>query len=82
MSYRDSSQGIINVSKEEIEYAKENNKTIFLGVETKSNEGDHVSFQEEGKKIMMEEIEKLKKEIPNYFGISIHQIKTWYDLID
>ena len=80
MSYRDSSEDIYSVSKDEIDYATKNNKTIFLGVETKSNEGDKVSFQEEGKKIMEEEISKVRKLIPNNFGISIHQIETWYIL--
>ena len=56
------------------------NKIINLGVATKSNEGDNVSFQEEGKEVMKQEIEKLRKIIPNNFGIAIHHIKSWFDL--
>ena len=80
MSYRDTFEKIYEVSKEEIEYAIKTNKIINLGVATKSNEGDNVSFQEEGKEVMKQEIEKLRKIIPNNFGIAIHHIKSWFDL--
>lgn len=80
MSYRDSAEKIYDVSKDEIEYAKKTNKILFLGVETTSNEGNNVSFQEEGKKYMDQEINKLIKMIPNSYGISVHQIKSWYVL--
>ena len=82
MSYRDSHEDIYSVSKNEIEYAKSKNKTLFLGVETKSDEGDMVSFQEEGKLYMYKEIDKLRKLLPENFGVSIHQIKNWYNLKD
>lgn len=80
MSYRDSAEKIYDVSKDEIEYAKKVNKQIFLGVETYSKEGDNVSFMEEGKIFMKNEIQKLRKMIPSNFGITIHQIKTWKEL--
>lgn len=80
MSYRDTSEAIYDVSVDEIEYAKSVNKVLFLGVETKSNEGDNVSFQEEGAQYMYEEILKVRKMVPSTFGISIHHIKTWHDL--
>ena len=51
MSYRDTAQEIYDVSKDEIEYAISTNKTLTLGVETKSTEGDKVSFMEEGNKL-------------------------------
>lgn len=82
MSYRDSANAILDIAKEEISYAKAQNKQLVLCVETHSTEGDKVSFQEEGKMFMMEEINKLKKEIPNNFGIAIHHIKTWQELKD
>ena len=81
MSYRDTAEAIFNVSKDEIEYAKLVGKILNLGVETKSSEGDNVSFQEEGKSVMYSEIEKLRNKIPSNFGVSIHQIATWKDLI-
>lgn len=82
MSYRDSSNSIYDVSKDEIEYASINNKVLILGIETKSNEGDKVSFQEEGKDYMYLQIKELRKKIPSNFGVSIHQIKTWKELKD
>ena len=80
MSYRDTYNAILDVAEEEISYAKNANKQLVLCVETYSTEGDKVSFYEEGKQVLIEEIKKLKAEIPNNFGIAIHQIKTWYEL--
>lgn len=80
MSYRDSAEKIFDVSKEELAYAKSSGKTIFLGVETSSSEGDNVSFMEEGKKVMYQQINKLASLINQDFGISIHQIYKWKHL--
>lgn len=80
MSYRDDASAIYDLAKEEIEYASSVNKIVILGVETKSNEGDNVSFQEEGKEYMYAQLEILKDKLPFNYGISIHQIKSWYDL--
>ena len=80
MSYRDTANDIYDTAKEEVAFATAKNKSIFLGVETYSEEGDFVSFQEEGKNYMNTELEKLRTLIPDNFGIAIHQIKTWYDL--
>ena len=82
MSYRDTAEAIFKISKDEIEYAKSVGKTINLGVETKSSEGDNVSFNEEGKQVMYAEINKLRELIPNNFGVSIHQIENWKNLKD
>lgn len=80
MSYRDTADEIFNISKEELEYSSKINKPIFLCVETKSDEGDNVSFMEESKTEMVSELNKLKSLISENVGISIHQIKTWKDL--
>ncbi len=80
MSYRDTADAIYDTAKEEVAFAAAKNKTIFLGVETYSEEGDYVSFQEEGKNYMNTELDKLRAKMPDNFGIAIHQIKTWYDL--
>ncbi|MBQ7307489.1 MAG: hypothetical protein IJW82_03075 [Clostridia bacterium] len=82
MSYRDTFEEIYSIAEEEIEYAKKINKTLNLGVETRSTEGDKVSFMEEGKKEMYNQILKLRQKLPNNFIVSIHQIKTWYELKD
>lgn len=80
MSYRDSAEKIYDVAKEEIEYAKVNNKILNLSVETSQNEDDIVTFYEEGKDYMMNELSKLRDMIPKSFGIAIHHIKTFYEL--
>ena len=80
MSYRDTAEKMYDVSQDEITYAQENNKIIFLGAETCSEEGDQVSYLEEGKTYMNEQLTALRKKLPDTFGIAIHQIKTWQDL--
>lgn len=80
MSYRDSANKIYDVAKEEIEYAKVNNKTLNLSVETSQNKDDIVTFYEEGKDYMMNELSKLRDMIPKNFGIAIHHIKSFYEL--
>ena len=82
MSYCDTAQKMQDVSKEEIEYATAHNKILFLGAETYSEEGDQVSYYEEGKAYMQEQLAELRKALPDNFGIAIHQIKTWKDLQD
>ena len=82
MSYRDSAEAIYNCAKDEIEFAKSIKKTLILGVETHSTEGDKVSFMEEGKSYMLQEISKLEKMLPDNFGISIHNAETWKNLKD
>ena len=87
MSYRDTAEKILDVSKEEIAYAKKYGHKIILGVETKSSEGDQVSFMEEGKAVMVEEMakvhESLKASFPDgNFGMAVHQASVWYTLKD
>ena len=80
MSYRDSYSAIYDSAKDEIEYALSIGRTLNLGVETGKNEDDFVTFYEEGKKYMYGELEKLKKLLPDGFGISVHHIKSWREL--
>lgn len=80
MSYRDTLEDILNISKEEISYAKQHSKQLFLCVETYSTEGDNVSYMEEGNQKMLEDINNLKNQIPDNFGIAIHHIKRWKEL--
>lgn len=80
MSYRDTAEKIYNVGKDEIEYAESVGKDLFLCVETHSSEGDQVSFEEEGKLVMNQEIQKLRNIIGLNHGIAVHHIKTWQEL--
>jgi hypothetical protein len=54
-----------------------------LGTELQSEKGDHVSYMEEGRRYLYEQL-KLLKDMVNYpqAGVSIHHIKTWYELHD
>lgn len=83
MSYRDSFDAILNVSANELDYSLKHKNNLVLSVETYSQEGDMVSFYEEGKAFLNEVIEQLFVSINEKngaCGISIHQIATWYDL--
>ena len=80
MSYRDTSQQIYNVAKEEIQYAQNIGKTLNLGVETQNVDDDIVTFYEEGKNYMYNELQNLRELIPKDFGIVIHHIYSWYNL--
>lgn len=80
MSYRDSAKKIYDVASDEIEYAKGINKTLNLSVETSDVKENIVSFYEEGKDFLNTELEKLRQMLPENFGISIHHIKSWYEL--
>lgn len=79
MSYRDEAEKIFNVAKEEVEYARAKQKTIFLCVET-GNEEDIVTFKEEGRLEMNNQLNTLDSLVEKEIGFSIHHIKTWYEL--
>ena len=81
MSYRDSAEQILNVGSAELEYANQKNKPIFLCVET-GNEEDIVTFIEEGKNYMNEQITLIGDLTDLKFNIAIHHIKTWRELKD
>lgn len=80
MSYRDTAEQIVDIAKEELLYAKNNNKTIALGIEMTSSEGDKVSFQEESKQVLYSEIKKLDELVDVDYVLSVHHIKTWESL--
>jgi hypothetical protein len=84
MSYRDTAEAMYEIAKEEVSYARQTNKPIMLGAEvSKNQQWDHVSYAEEGKRHLYEQLELLK-DIVNYprAGASIHYMKTWYALQD
>ncbi len=90
MSYRDNAERIFDCAQNELEYSNNLNKKLFLCVETSaSSETESVTFYEEGKEYMYQELETLKDIISsNYgeqfqnYGFSIHHMKSWYELID
>jgi hypothetical protein len=83
MSYRDTAAEMYNIAKEEVSYAISVNKPIMLGAAIQSEEGDHVSYMEEGRRYLNEQL-TLLKDIVNYSraGASIHHMKIWYELHD
>ena len=80
MSYRDSAEAIVSFASDELAYAKSKNKQIALSVEMDSDEGENVSFKEENKKILYNELSKLGGLLDQKFLISIHNIESWFNL--
>jgi hypothetical protein len=83
MSYRDTAEMMYHVAKEEIAYARLVNRSIMLGAELYSEEGDHVSYMEEGRTYLYRQLDLLKDSL-NFLqsGVAIHHIATWYELRD
>ena len=81
MSYRDSAEKIISVAEEELEYASSINKTITVSVEC-GDHGDNISFYEEGRTILNNELQNVYNMTPQNTGMCIHHIKSWYNLKD
>jgi hypothetical protein len=83
MSYRDTAEMMYDVAKEEIAYARLVNKSIMLGAELYSEEGDQVSYMEEGKTYLYGQLDLLRNSLDFLqSGVAIHQIATWYELPD
>ena len=82
MSYRDTAEKIKEKAIDELQYASSLDKIIILCVESSSSEGDKVSFMEEGRSAMITELQKLKTELGNSIGLSIHHIKSFKDMAE
>ncbi|MDF2682995.1 MAG: hypothetical protein K0R47_4185 [Brevibacillus sp.] len=89
MSYRDRAEGPNSISAlvpQELGWADDLGKKIMLGVETKqSNEGNFVSFYEEGAQYLNQELSKLPAlmaDHPSFGGIAVHSYEHWKVLKD
>jgi len=88
MSYRDTAAGILSAGNEEYGLGSAYNCKIVLGVETYSEEGNFVSFMEEGKGAMYNALTAVmnslagKSTLGAGYGCAIHQIEVWMDLRD
>lgn len=83
MSYRDKAADILSISEEELAAAANTDCRVVCGVETHSEEGDGVSFMEEGKRKMYAELVTLYRTLSGKekaYGIAVHYLNTWYDL--
>lgn len=83
MSYRDTASAVLSICREELAAAEDKGCRVVCGVETHSEEGDQVSFMEEGKTVMYKELEKLYATLAEEeqdYGIAVHYLDTWYEL--
>lgn len=81
MAYRDSSQEIISISKNETDYARNLGKRLVISVETQSSsEGDNVTFFEEGLNYMYSELSVVKSYYQsqgyNNIGFAVHHLAS------
>lgn len=80
MAYRDKAQYIIDIVKNEMDYAKRYNTKIMISVETgNTSEGDYITFYQEGLNFMWNEInnvnEYYKNNYSNY-GFALHYLEN------
>ncbi|RXZ82074.1 hypothetical protein EBB07_12135 [Paenibacillaceae bacterium] len=89
MAYRDRAEGSNSISTivpPVMTAADELGKQVLIAVETKkSNEGNFVTFYEEGKGYMEKELGKLPKLLSSYAsynGVAVHSYEYWKSLKD
>ena len=86
MSYRDTANAILDISKEEIAIANKGGVRVVLGAETgETGEGDVVTFFEEGASYMDAELAKVMQalesvNVPAGTGIAVHHFGSWEKL--
>lgn len=87
MAYRDTASGdngIINAVSQELALGKKYNSNVIIAVETqKSDEGNYVSFYEEGSSLMYKELDKVYsvyKDNSSFGGFAIHNLTSWMNL--
>lgn len=87
MAYRDRADGSNSISTlvpRVMTVADSLGKKVLIGVETKaSNEGDFVTFYEEGNEYMNNELNKLPglmSSYTSYYGIAVHSYEYWKKL--
>lgn len=87
MSYRDTAEAMLDISKTEIDLAVKGRTRVVLGAETgETGEGSAVTFFEEGSKVMDCELAKVVKaldaaKVPAGAGIAIHHLGSWEKLV-
>lgn len=87
MSYRDTAESILDISKTELEMAKGRKTRIVLGAETgKTDEPEYVTFFEEGAAELDAELAKVMAalEAANVHGgagVAVHHLGSWEKLV-
>ncbi|MCK9279387.1 MAG: T9SS type A sorting domain-containing protein [Melioribacteraceae bacterium] len=80
MDYNEKASVIISDAKNEIDHAKELNKKVWIGVETKQIEPETVSFYEEGVAFMEEQLATVNNVYGNedvFLGFAIHSYRYY-----
>ena len=81
MAYRDSAETINELVKNEIAYGEKYGKKVVIGVETdQTDEGDALSFYEEGEAFMNNELAAVTAHYSaskGFGGIAIHHVDSW-----
>ncbi|MDS0525678.1 hypothetical protein NNC19_08310 [Clostridium sp. SHJSY1] len=87
MSYRDTANGdngIIKITKNEINLAKRYNVKSTLAIETTDvNDGTHLTFFDQGQNYMYKELNKVYlnyKTNSSFNGFSIHSLESWINM--
>ncbi|MGG3887678.1 amidase [Metabacillus fastidiosus] len=84
MAYRDSASAIIDIVQNEILYAQKYNKSIVVGVETgQTDEGEGITFFEEGEAHMNEELTAVSnyyRDIASFNGVAVHHVGRWMNM--
>ena len=84
MAYRDTAPMIIEIVKNEVAFAKKHGKPIIVGVETGyTDEGNQVSFYEEGEAYMSRQLTLVQNHysgIASFGGIAVHHVDSWKQL--
>jgi hypothetical protein len=81
MAYRDTADAIIDIVKNEVAFAGKHNKAVVIGVETgATDEGDVISFYEEGEAYMNNQLASVASHyssVAGYKGMAIHHVGSW-----
>lgn len=86
MAYRDQAANIYNLALPEMNEATALGKQALIAIETKaSNEGDFITFFEEGSDFMNEQlarVDTMASKNASFNGFAIHEYRSWKALID
>ncbi|UOQ84283.1 hypothetical protein [Gracilibacillus salinarum] len=86
MAFRDEAKGsggILDVAKNEMNYAESADKNMIISVELKENKNNpHISFHDEGADFMEEQLSIVDEELSSnsaYNGHTVHAYRYWRD---
>lgn len=85
MAYRNNADDVIDITKHELQFAKEAKKPLTIAIETMaSDEGDFVSFYGQDETYVNEQLRDISKAVRgrNFAGFAIHHYSSFKELID